>query len=82
MRVPSGEPYLVEFGHGRAASALGTHMRLRQVSSNMLSFNAQGGLVDFSATPSIELRCGDRVITLSIAPMTGSISETSGSAAN
>lgn len=77
-RTDTGEPYLVTLGQGRALSAQGVQMTPVQVANNMLEFNAQGGLVDFTATPSIQLTRGGSKIILAIAASTGTISETGG----
>jgi prepilin-type N-terminal cleavage/methylation domain-containing protein len=78
MRPDSGEYYDVVLGQGRAASALNVAFTLDQLSANMLEFNAQGGLVDFTARPSIQLGSGEGAVTLMIAPSTGTITEVQG----
>lgn len=77
-RPDTGDPYLVVFGSGRASSATGVTFSLIDVDSNTLTFNPQGGLEDFTASPTITLVLGKRTIDLDIAPSTGTISETEG----
>jgi len=77
-RTDTNEPYLVMLGKGRALSAQGVQMQLVQVANDTLEFNAQGGLVDFTATPSIQLTRGGSKITLAVATATGTVSETGG----
>ena len=77
-REDTAEPYLVTFGEGRASTAFGAQIALDGVASDTLKFNAQGGLVDFTASPLIELTRGESAITLAIAPTTGTITEMNG----
>jgi prepilin-type N-terminal cleavage/methylation domain-containing protein len=77
-RPDNGEPYLVEFGVGRARSAMDVLMALDGVTSDMIEFESSGALVDFATTPMIELSSGPSAVTLSISPMTGSILEQQG----
>jgi prepilin-type N-terminal cleavage/methylation domain-containing protein len=74
-RADTGEPYRVVLGEGRAITAQNVAMALVQVTNDTLAFSSEGGLTDFTSQPSIQLRNGNRAITLSIAPTTGTISE-------
>lgn len=78
LQPNSGAPYLVVFGEGRAASARDVTILLDQVTDDMLQFDSSGGLTDFSVTPLIQLSLGGDAITLSIAPMTGTVRENEG----
>ena len=82
LRADNSEPYYVEFGAGRTLTAEGVQMTLSDVLSNTITFNAQGGLVDFTASPMLELSRGGTSITLSIAPTTGTITELDGDIAS
>ena len=77
-REGDGSPYEVTFGQGRAASAADVDIALSELSDNTLSFNAQGGLTNFTSTPAIQLSRTGGAITLSIAPTTGTVTETVG----
>jgi len=77
-RPDNGDPYLVQFGEGRARSTQGVTLALDQISNNMLEFEASGALVDFASSPLIQLSQNGSAITLAVAPMTGSITEHSG----
>ena len=79
LRADTEEPYVVTFGIGRAASALGVTYTVVDVTGNVLEFNPQGGLTDFQAEPRVTLNSDDRWIRLDIAPTTGTITETAGS---
>lgn len=72
------EPYVVIFGQGRAMSARDVVIRLDQVQDNLLQFDSSGALSDFTISPLIELSFADQAITLSIAPMTGTVRENGG----
>jgi hypothetical protein len=78
LRPDTGEPYVTTLGKGRALSAAGTTLEIAGLSDRTLAFDAQGGLVDFTATPSITLAAGDDWIRLDIAATTGTVSETAG----
>lgn len=80
-RQASNEPYVVTFGTGRASAAPGVTMTLTDVTADALEFNSQGGLAEFTNTPTIELRLGTQCIRLSVHPTTGRISETMGTVA-
>lgn len=75
LREDTGEPYVVEFGAGRARSALGVTFALEDMTNSMLAFDATGALIDFTLTPLIHLNCADHGVTLMIKPMTGTIVE-------
>jgi prepilin-type N-terminal cleavage/methylation domain-containing protein len=77
-RVDNGEPYVVQFGAGRAMTADGVQIELSQVLNDTLTFNAQGGIVDFTDSPMIELSRGGSALTLAVAPTTGTITELEG----
>jgi prepilin-type N-terminal cleavage/methylation domain-containing protein len=74
-REPTGEPYLVVFGEGRARTVAGVTMTLTDVTDDLLRFTAQGGLEDFISQPQITLTLDGREIVLSIASTTGRVSE-------
>jgi len=74
-RAGTGEAYLTVMGQGRAASAQGVTLKLDDVANDTIEFNAQGGLVDFTGKPMIQLNRGDASITLSISPTTGTTTE-------
>jgi hypothetical protein len=81
-REVSGEPYEIELGKGRASSADGVTFVLHDMGTDMLEFNAQGGLRSFVNTPVVELRLGTQKVSLSVNPTTGSITETYGVISN
>ena len=72
----TGDLYEVVLGQGRAGSAAGVTMTIDKLPTNTLVFDESGGLIDFTETPLIQLSHGDQSITLAIAPMTGTVSET------
>ena len=78
VRIDNGEPYLVTLGQGRASSAAGVSMTLDQVTNDMLAFESSGGLTDFATTPRIQLGMSGNAITLTVAPMTGTVIENDG----
>ena len=75
-RSGTNDDYEVILGQGRASSATGVSMFLTDMAFNTLSFDVHGGLMDITASPRIRLSAGSRWIQLSIAPTTGSITET------
>jgi Tfp pilus assembly protein FimT len=77
-REASGEPYEIQLGKGRASSADGVTFVLHDMGTNMLEFNAQGGLKSFINTPIVELQLGNQKVSLSVNPTTGSITEAYG----
>ncbi len=81
-RPGTQEDYMVTFGIGQAAGAKGVVMEVAGLIGSTLGFNAQGG-VDMTfanATPAIRLKSPPdaRWIQLSISPITGTITETTG----
>lgn len=74
-REVNGQPYLVEFGVGRASSAADVTFTVDQMTDDTLAFNAQGGLTNYQVTPTIELCRADSAVTLSVAPTTGTVTE-------
>jgi len=77
-RADTGDAYLVVMGEGRAATAIGVTLATTAISDDILVFNAQGGLEDFTAQPKITLALNGQWIELAIAPSTGTITETNG----
>lgn len=75
-------PHVVTFGTGVARGAAGVTMQVSGLTGSALGFNEQGGIdMTFATTaPVIRLRCDPdpRWITLTIAPITGTITEASG----
>lgn len=78
LRPGTNQAYLVVLGEGRALGAAGVVFTLKNVTGDTLEFNAQGGLTDFTSQPAIELSSASSTILLSIAPTTGTISQTNG----
>jgi prepilin-type N-terminal cleavage/methylation domain-containing protein len=78
IRPDTGDPYLVEFGAGRGEPALDVSIWLIDLPDDRLSFDSNGGLVDFNTEPRIILGQGEHYRTLSIAATTGSLTETEG----
>jgi prepilin-type N-terminal cleavage/methylation domain-containing protein len=74
-RDDTGEAYQVTLGQGRARAAGGVNITLESVTANTITFAAHGGLNDFTATPVIRLARNAQGIQLTIAPNTGSITE-------
>jgi len=77
-RSDTGTPYRVVMGQGRAAAAIGVTFSTTDITGDILKFNAQGGIEDFTTQPTITLSLSGRWIDVTIAPSTGSITETSG----
>jgi prepilin-type N-terminal cleavage/methylation domain-containing protein len=73
-----GQSYRVTLGQGRADACSDVSLTADQLTSDALQFNPQGGMLDFTLTPSIQLSLGDQWIGLSISPTTGTITQTSG----
>ena len=78
-RANTVEPYVVVFGLGRAAAAVGVTLSLSGLDTNTLAFDAQGAVADLTTEPAITLSDDTRWIRLEIAPTTGTITETTGS---
>lgn len=74
-REDTGEPYLVTFGAGRASPAEGIALELVDVKANCIQFTSTGGLNEFSVTPIIRIIHGESGAALTVAPTTGSITE-------
>jgi prepilin-type N-terminal cleavage/methylation domain-containing protein len=77
-RNDTGQPYLIVLGEGRAVTAEGVEFKISNIKDDALVFDAQGSLVDFNATPKIELNRGDLAITMMISASTGTITQTDG----
>ncbi len=75
-RPGTDDDYEVILGQGRARSAADVSMFLTDMDFNTVTFDVHGGLTDITASPQIRLSAGSRWIKLSIAPTTGSITET------
>jgi hypothetical protein len=73
--VPNG--YRVIFGQADAALMAGVTLVAADLDNNTLSFNAQGGIEDLTAQPTVTLALDSRWIKLHIAPTTGVITESS-----
>lgn len=78
LRDGTSEPYLVTLGQGRAAGAVGVTFNIDQMASDMIQFNPQGGLQDFTVVPRIEFDCDGSRIILTVAPTTGTIEQKDG----
>jgi len=78
LRPDTGEPYLVEFGVDRGRAADDVSIWLVDVEDDRLSFDANGGMQDFTALPQIILGRNSQYRTLSVAASTGTITETEG----
>ena len=78
-RPGTEKDYVVHFGYGEAAGAEAVTMQLAIIQNNKLAFNAHGGIDAMTASPSIKLVYGSRWIKLTISPITGAITESSGS---
>lgn len=74
-RNDTGQPYRVVLGESRAITAQGVNFELKDVADNMIQFNAQGGLMEFTSAPEIVLTRGDSSISLGIAASTGTITQ-------
>jgi prepilin-type N-terminal cleavage/methylation domain-containing protein len=77
-RPDTGDTYLVAMGNGRAAAAAGVTISTTDIPDDILAFNAQGGVEDFTTHPTVRLALNGRWIDVSIAPSTGTITETDG----
>jgi len=77
-RPDTGDPYVVTIGIDRAAAAEGVSFTVTDMPSNMLVFQAQGGLDDFTISPVVRLAVGATWLDVSISPTTGQISESAG----
>ena len=76
VAVPAGDgddPYLVQFGAGRALEAHGVTVQLEGMTDQSLAFTAMGTLEPLGTVPAIILRRGTRSVRIEIAPSTGTI---------
>lgn len=71
----SGDPYLVTFGEGRASTASGVVLAVKDCPQNTIIFDSNGGLVDFTIAPTLTVSLGDDSIEIMVAPTTGTIFE-------
>jgi prepilin-type N-terminal cleavage/methylation domain-containing protein len=76
-REDTGEPYLVEFGQGRAASVVDVALAVSGLTDDILAFDSLGALADLGASPVITVTRGNEWLQLTISS-TGTIVETSG----
>lgn len=76
-REDTGEPYLVEFGTGRASAAQGVSITVVDPDHETFGFDPQGSVKDAATAPVITLTQGTESITTTIALSTGSISQAS-----
>ena len=67
--------YVVVLGEGPARGAIGVTISLSDVPGDVLGFNALGGIDDPTTLPEITMMLDGRWIKLSIAPTTGTITE-------
>lgn len=77
-RPDTSETYLVAMGQGRAAAAAGVAISTTEIADDILVFNTQGGVEDFTTQPAVRLSLNGQWIDVSIAPSTGTITETDG----
>jgi prepilin-type N-terminal cleavage/methylation domain-containing protein len=77
-RSDTGDYYFVVLGTGRASSAPGATLTVADMPNARLTFQAQGGLDDFTVNPVVRLNLDGRWRDIAITPTTGQISETSG----
>ena len=76
MRHPSsGDAYEVTFGFGRATAADGVTMTLEGIAGQTIEFRPEGGIRDSGTPPTITLNHSGRWAKITIAPTTGTISE-------
>lgn len=68
----TGEPLVTILGQGAATSASDVSIE-SNTTSNMIAFNQNGGLVDFSQVAQITLHINEVTSLIQISPMTGSI---------
>jgi hypothetical protein len=73
--VPEG--YRVVFGQGNAQHVSGVTIVPADLDNDTLTLNAQGGVEDLTAEPTVLLMLDSRWIKLHIAPTTGAITESS-----
>lgn len=75
VRTPSGDAYVVTFGEGRAVGAAGVSLAVSDCPDDTITFNSDGGLVDFTKAPTITLTIGEDAIYITVAPTTGTVIE-------
>jgi prepilin-type N-terminal cleavage/methylation domain-containing protein len=68
----TSEPLITLFGQGAAMSSPDIVIQ-SNMAENMISFNQNGGLVDFSQTAEITLLSGESTSLIQVSPTTGSI---------
>jgi len=68
----TGEPLVLQFGLGAAASAENV-LATTNAPDNTVAFDQNGGLIDFTQAIKITLICGETTIDVSISPTTGTI---------
>ncbi len=78
LRPGATQLYKVVFGQGRGRTAKDVTFALTDVTGDMLTFNEQGGILDPTLEPKIQLRQGSRWTTLTVTTITGTITETAG----
>ncbi|MBC8201348.1 MAG: prepilin-type N-terminal cleavage/methylation domain-containing protein [Planctomycetes bacterium] len=66
------EPLSIQLGNGAAAAASTTSI-ITNYDDNIIIFDQNGGLRDFSQTLEITIACGEISSVIQISPMTGSI---------
>lgn len=76
-REDTGEPYLVEFGTGRASAAFGVSITVVDPDHTSFGFDPQGSVKDAATPPVITLTQGAQSITTTITLSTGSMSQSS-----
>jgi prepilin-type N-terminal cleavage/methylation domain-containing protein len=77
-RPGDGEPYLVMFGEGRAATTGTITVNLTDLGGEMLKFNSLGGVLDPIASPIIKLEQDKKWIKVHVANTTGTLTEEHG----
>lgn len=70
-----GTAYTETMGNGRLRSSDAVMFTLTDVPDNILEFNPQGGLADFTLDPAILLMLDTEQVRITIAPTTGTVSE-------
>lgn len=75
-RSNTEQDYEVTLGEGRASSAEDVMLAVTDMDLDTLVFDAHGGVQDISTNPVITLSTGSKWIKLTIAPTTGTITET------
>jgi hypothetical protein len=68
----TGEPLVTTFGYGPAAHA--THVTLAcNIENNVVAFDQNGGLIDFTQSAQLSLRSGEMTVVIEVSPTTGTI---------